>query len=548
MRMAAVLAVWFLATAGALATDEVPAASDEETLRAASVGIDGPSLLDYFRRRAAGDVEPAKVEELVRQLGDDSFEVRERATARLVAFGSAAASPLERAVHDQDPEVARRAEHCLEVIRSGGGSSIPAAAARLVARRKPQGAAAALLAYLPSAENTLVAGEVRRSLAAVAVHEGRTDPALVAALSDKAAIRRAAAAEALIKGGVNGERSAVRPLLKDPDPGVRLKVALLLAGAGDREAIPILVELVGELPQGESWQAVDFLSRLAGEAAPAAAPGEDEASRQTCRDAWRAWWQKHRGQINLASAEQEAHLLGYTMVVLLDRNLVMELDREKKPRWKIEGVQKPLDAQLLPGGRILIAEQAANRVTERALDGKVVWEKQIEGPLMAQRLANGNTFMCNPNELLEVDRTGKAVFSQSLPAAGGEQFMRAEKLPNGDIACVLMARGFLRMDSKGKELSGFPLQVATSGGRINVLGNGHILVPHKDENRVIEYDAGGKSVWEATVDQPIAAVRLSSGNTLITSMTQNRAVELDRAGKEVWEYRSDTRVTRAWRR
>jgi hypothetical protein len=31
-------------------------------------------------------------------------------------------------------------------------------------------------------------------------------------------------------------------------------------------------------------------------------------------------------------------------------------------------------------------------------------------------------------------------------------------------------------------------------------------------------------------------------------MSLHRAVELDRTGKEVWEFKSDTRVTRAFRR
>jgi hypothetical protein len=55
-------------------------------------------------------------------------------------------------------------------------------------------------------------------------------------------------------------------------------------------------------------------------------------------------------------------------------------------------------------------------------------------------------------------------------------------------------------------------------------------------------------VWQVSFNQPIAAVRLTNGNTLVTSFNQTRAVELDRTGKEVWEYKTDTRVTRAFRR
>lgn len=522
--------------------------SDEETLRAAKVGTDAAALLDYFRKRTVGDVNQAEVDDLIRQLGDDSFEVRERASARLVALGTSVTAALERATHDSDVEVAHRAERCLGVIKGGGAALVPAAAARLLARSRPPGAAGVLLAYLPSAESDLVAEEVRRTLAGLAVRDGRADPEIVAALKDRSPIRRAAAATALLQGGAAQERAAVRQLLRDADRSVRLHVALLFATSRDVGAVPVLIDLIGQLPAGESWQAVDFLCRLAGDSAPAVFPGEDAASRQDCQAAWRSWWQKHRQTLDLGVLERAARVQGYTMVVLLDKNLVMELDQSKKPRWKIEEVQRPLDAQLLPGGRVLVAEQGANRVTERTLDGKVVWEKAVEGPLMAQRLANGHTFICNPVQLLEVDRSGKEVFTHALPAVSGDQFMRAAKLPNGNIACVMSSNRFIRMDATGKEIQSFGVQVATSGGRIEVLPTGHVLVPQKDDNKVIEYDSNGKPAWEVTVEQPIAAVRLANGNTLVTSMSQNRAVELDRTGKEVWEYRADTRVTRAWRR
>src|SRR5262249_6311297 len=143
---------------------------------------------------------------------------------------------------------------------------------------------------------------------------------------------------------------------------------------------------------------------------------------------------------------------------------------------------------------------------------------------------------------------GKEVFSYANP--GGDQFMRATKLRNGDYAFVsqLNATRFVRLSPEGKELASFNVDVRTSGGRIDVTPKGNVLVPENGNNRVVEYDPQGKMVWQVHIEQPIAAVRLANGNTLVTSMSQNRAVEFDRAGKEVWEYKSDTRVTRAFRR
>ena len=106
------------------------------------------------------------------------------------------------------------------------------------------------------------------------------------------------------------------------------------------------------------------------------------------------------------------------------------------------------------------------------------------------------------------------------------------------------------LDTTGKELHSFTVNLGTRlfGGRLHMLPNGRVLVPHNAENKVVEYDINGKAVWQVEIEQPVAATRLPNGNTLVTTMTQNRAVEFDRSGREVWEYKTDTRVTRALRR
>src|SRR5438552_4113465 len=78
--------------------------------------------------------------------------------------------------------------------------------ARLLARHKPPGAVETMLSYLPFADNEQVADEARALLAQLAMPEGKPHPALAAALTDKLPARRAAAGEALAKGGGPDER------------------------------------------------------------------------------------------------------------------------------------------------------------------------------------------------------------------------------------------------------------------------------------------------------------------------------------------------------
>jgi hypothetical protein len=554
--LSAVLATLTLGPLGG--TAEAPDTSaDEETLRDAKIGTDGPALLEFFRKRTVSDTERDKIRMYIRQLGDDAFEVREKASSALIAIGKPAEKYLREATQSADLEVSRRAGECLRaILESGPSTALPAAAARLIAKHKPAGAAEVLLAYLVSADNIMGADDVRNALATLALRDGQPGKVLVDAVADKAAVRRAAAGEALVRAGLAAKVPAVRKLLQDPETAVRLRVGLALAFAKDKEAFPVLIDLFAQLPPDQLWAAEDLLCRLAEDKAPTVSLGTDEASRQKCRDAWAAWWRDNGARVNLAKLDAAPRLLGYTLIALLDQGQVQELDNDKKVRWSVGGLDFPLDVQLLPGDRLLVAEHggdggnSGNRVTERNLKGQILWEKKIAQPLVAQRLANGNTFIAARYQMVEVDKAGKEVFTHSF--ANGDLVMRAQKLANGDIGVVTTSvqgtRRFQRLSPEGKELASFPVDVYTSGGRIDVLPNGHVLVPVFQQNKVVEYNAEGKQVWEVAIPEPITAVRLPNGNTLITSMSEKRAVQLDRAGKEVWEYKSATRVTRAYRR
>lgn len=537
------------------------AAADLSMLKASGIPTDGPGLATYFKRRTATLSDQARIKELVRRLGDDEFKAREEASRQLVMLGPRARPFLQVALKDSDPEIARRAQDCLERIARGVTGASLCAAVRVLARRSLEergnekvGAAAVLLDYLPSAEEERIAETIYQVLPSLAVRDGKTEPALVTALTDKSAVKRAAAAAALCQARAPDVMPSVRKLLHDRDAHVRLRVGLALASKGEKDAVPILIRLLDELPWTDTDPIMNLLERLAGPSMPAVVYGPDAESHRTYREAWESWWKEHQAKLDAAHLEQARRPRGFTMVVLLDEGVIEDLNAANQVHWKIDDVAQPLDAQLLPGEeRVLVAEHRANRVTERNLKGDRLWTKPVAGPLMAQRLPNGNTFIATRSQLFEIDKDGKEVFSYSRPDGG--EFMRAAKLRDGDIVCLvqlgLALVRYVRLSPSGKdfnEIRSWGVQVRTSGGRIEVLPNGHVLIPEMDNNRVVEYDADGQSVWETTLDQPIAAVRRANGNTVVTLMRANRAVEVNRAGKEVWQFKADTRVTRAFRR
>ena len=73
------------------------------------IATDNQGLLAYLRERSPDGVDLARLDDLVRQLGDDSFEKREEATRKLTALELHALPLLRKAVEDKDPEVRRTA-------------------------------------------------------------------------------------------------------------------------------------------------------------------------------------------------------------------------------------------------------------------------------------------------------------------------------------------------------------------------------------------------------------------------------------------------------
>ncbi len=331
-------------------------------------------------------------------------------------------------------------------------------------------------------------------------------------------------------------RPVVYKLLQDSDLAVRQRVALALLEARDREAVPALIGLLADLPRERSGPVEEALRVVAGEQAPSLSPGDDADSRRKCRDAWDGWWKQNGAAIDLTKIDFSNRRLGYTLVAEMDlrstNGRVVEYDAAGKERWQIAGLRYVIDAQMLGPERVLVAEYITRIVTERNLKGDIVWQYHANGLMLgARRLANGNTFVVARNQLVEVDKDGKEVFNLPRP----NDVCAAARFRDGTIALLTNSGTVVHLDESGKEIKTLPLNapVLAVGTNIEALPNGHVLVPLYSSNKVVEIDADGKTVWEASTPQPTCVARLSNGHTLVGSRLDMTVVELDRGGNEV---------------
>jgi HEAT repeat protein len=505
---------------------------DEQLLRSAGFRTDNRALLDFFRKQTADEAMIQHIREGIEQLGSDSFPLREKASAELTALGPVAVSPLRRAIRETvDLEVRHRARACVQRIEKRYPASLAAAAARLLGRRQPKGASETLLAFLPGPYGESVREDIQTTLIAIVRVDGEAHADLLRSLVSTTPARREVAALVLNRVDANVYGRDVRKLLADREPSVRLSVACELACNGERRAVPVLIDLLAQLPLEQAERAEELLYGLAGPTAPAAALGGAAEAQRRCRAAWLDWWLAHGERVDLAALKDREQQLGYTLLVLLNDNRVVEWDRDGKPRWQLNGLAAPLDAELLPGQRVLVAEYDTKRVTERNLKGEILWQKQLaEPPIHAQRLPNGRTFIATRSQVLEVDRGGgtEVVHYRS----GGDGIITARRFLDGRIGYI--EKGFyIERSAAGEERRRFavPPGVFTTNA-LTLLPNGHLLLASYGGGTVQEYDRAGKVVWEVKLGRPLCALRLPDGNTLVS--TQDMVLlEFDRAGKIV---------------
>ncbi|HTK76052.1 MAG TPA: HEAT repeat domain-containing protein [Gemmataceae bacterium] len=521
--------------------------SDEQLVKQAQIPSDGPGLVAYFRQRTVAGNDRQRIESLIERLGDPVYAVRERATADLIASGLPAVTLLRRAAATQeDVEVARRAERCLSAIERVPSATLAAAVARLIAKRKPEGAAGALLAYLPLADDEAVADEVRDALAAVALTGDNPDPLLAQALNDPQPVRRAAAAEALIRSRRPEVVAIARAALKDKNFDVRLRAGLaLVTSARDKESVPALIDLLSDLPQGSAWRVEEVLIRMAGESAPQISLGDDAAARKACRDRWLAWWETNRDSVDLARLQGTPAMLGHTLLVLRNANgiggQVVEMNDKQAVVWKVDGLQQPMDAAVVGKDRVVIADFTNHHVVERDFAGKKIWDKNVMLPVSLQRLPDGHTVVVSRDRVVEWDESQHEVF---VIRRTQQDIVAATKARTGEVVLITQAGSCIRMDPKThKEISPpFTLGGRPYGyGAVEVLPNGHILTTL--QNSVAEFDTAGKQLWQAAYARPTSVQRLPNGNTLVCSITLREVAELDRSGKVVWKYQPPDNMT-----
>lgn len=528
---------------------------DEALLQKLRIGTDPKSLLKYFQDRTYKAADPKRIEELIHLLASVDFPERETAYIELEKLGSSALFTLKRFKDHPDPEARSRINQLLRRLNAEADPRVQQAVARLIGHYRPPGAEKVLLAYLPFAADESVVQEITSALTEIAAKDPQTHQVLAAQLASKQPVSRRVVAEALVRSGAKKYIDQVRKLLQDPKSDVRLHVALALAQKRDASAVPVLIDLLKELPPEKLWPAEIILVRLAGDAAPQVSLGATENERRKTWEAWKAWWAKQDPQevqaqlknLDLQGSQGFIDLVYYSPARVVN-GVVQNAGREiielppskdfKKPRWRfvLENTN-PVDVVVIGPNRILVAEYTGRRISLRDFDGRILKTVYVGNtyPSAVERLPNGNTFVVTRNRIIEYDRNWKEAWSYQ---ANGRIIYRANKLPDGVVVFIDNSNRLTYLNPATKAIIRTVNVGYTGGyyGGLAVLPNGNILLPQYNNNRVSEIDRNGRVVWSAAVTRPSTADRLPNGDTLVGSMNSRQLVQINRQGRVIWSH------------
>jgi len=216
---------------------------------------------------------------------------------------------------------------------------------------------------------------------------------------------------------------------------------------------------------------------------------------------------------------------------------------------------------ILPGKGLaqhpfLYTGEADSRNQEQTLyvvrDGKVAWMYSVpsydtnhvmEELGDATMLSNGNIVFCRKVGASEVTPDKKIIWN--LEAPKGTEIHSIQPIGLDRVLVTVNAHPpkLMLINTKtGATEKELTLPAARTNGsphvqfrRVHQTVAGTYLAAHLLDNKVSEYDAGGKEIWTYAVNGPWSATRLKNGNTMVASY-HNLIVEVNRYGQVVWEF------------
>lgn len=524
-RLPFVLALPLLVCTGSAGAQEIDFIARD--LRSAGLEPTRDSIVAYLE---AVRPTPERREALARNLANlrsPDYDTRRAATEALIRTPRLPQNLVDELLEDPDPEVRHRGQFIRERADLSTQRSRIVAVLSWTIRERPDDVCPLLLDLVDQWGGDPYLQELfTRAVAATA----RPEDVEVLRTNVASDLPRARIA-ALLALGELGEGDVVRDGLADPDSAVRLVAATSLLNAGERDGLPVLVDLLDSDDLDVRIHAARRLRYTTGKRFGFAAYDEPSA-RSTAVALWRGWVRTNTStqELLLPIPHRQHVQLGRTLIGLHLERKLREVDRNGNTLWEAGGFAYPWGCHALPNGHRLAVDYETKYVVEFDSFGRKNWIVQdLPGkPTNVERLDNGHTLvtLAEPGILLELTPEKEVVWEHRIEGRP----TTAQRLENGrTLVCLQFGRRIVEIDRDGNVL--WKVDGLRRPHTAQRLDNGNTLVCEMNPGgRVVEFDPHGGIVWQKNdIDNPAQAQRLPNGHTLVSGDAGLQ--ELDPTGK-----------------
>lgn len=483
----------------------------------------------YLNDIHPNDEQNQRAYELIGQLGDESFAIRELATQKLFRMPALPVELLEEATRSPDPEIAWRANGLLEMGKIEFGVALMYVL-QYIAKAPVPDLTPELLRAFPLCTKNSEQRLARDAL--LATYTPAANELLKEQLTDSRVEIRRAVAHVLANAAAEQESDTLRAIASNNDEASSVIVEAVegLANLGARDALPILVGLLSADDVAVRVRASVILRQYTGNSFKYAAYDKEERRTEAVRK-WEEWLANDAATAELTfplslAKNGGSYLNGNTLIAMGYNNKVIELDPEGNEILSIDA-QGAWMADRLESGTTIVAAYSQNMLIEFDSAGEKIWEMAAPSILSVRGLENGNILFAqhSPGSVKEVNRNKEVVWEYGT----GGSACDAIRLPNGN---TLIGYGN-NVDEVTPEKEVVWSYTGNQVYGISVIDNGNILVSQLN-GMVHEISRETKEVvWEFKCPNPVDALRLPNGNTLITS--NQKFMEVTPELEVVWE-------------
>lgn len=520
---------------------------DLKLIQDAKISKNKAAIKSWLQERLKPSPDIGDVENLVKLLGDESFEKREQAEKALLLFGIKAVKALQSAKTNTDPEISNRAKKCLAIIAPNDTLALKAAAIRVFAKDFP--------AEFLSAE--LISEE---SLAEPFIAEALLDGMLTAykVLPDETLAKarslfnsKSQKVQILASWILGLTTKKITDLPNNLTPFVKLNLGYAMVQSQIKQGVDLIVEALPNLPPHAGWQAANLLCSLAGTDNNFKNIRQKQRKLTLFVEEFSGWWNKTQPKFDFPknSSIKPTRVLASAMDLSANQGKIIEVRPDGSTKTLFSAGNYLNSITAVDHSRFIAREQGTS-IAIWTIQGEMIERSNLERNFTFIGLdSKGKRHLIGAPEVWETDFELKPVSKITL----GQDVGAAIRTANGELVAITKKGELLVFDRSNTANAKYRwenLGKLSTFQPIEPTGNDTFLIAEPISQEIREYTTSGKIVKSfklqtgkgITTSSYLSFQALPNGNLLMGNRAVQNLSEINEAGEEIQSIPLDGRL------